>query len=142
MEGAEEEEFVLLGDLSVDFLKPASPSFRHLHQALLLPLNLFNLITTATTFYKGGCTSLDVVLSNSESLNSGLVADTDVSDHCLVMGTYNLTSPLAGYTDTSACRGMATSDLRHLDVSLLERLLKNAGLTQFELSDVEGMWNK
>ena len=37
---------------------------------------------------------------------------------------------------------MATSDLRHLDVSLLERLLKYAGLTQFELSDVEGMWNE
>ena len=32
--------------------------------------------------------------------------------------------------------------LRHLDTSLLERLLENAGLTQFELSDVEGMWNE
>ena len=82
MEGAEEEEIVLLGDLNVDFLKPASPSLRHLHQALLLPLNLSNLITgTVTRFYKGSCTSLDVVLSNSESLNSGLVADTDVSIH-------------------------------------------------------------
>ena len=34
------------------------------------------------------------------------------------------------------------SSRSHLDVSLLERLLKNAGLTQFEPSDVEGMWNE
>ena len=46
LEGAEGEEIVLLGDLNGNFLQPSSALFSHLKQAVLLPLQLSNLIMT------------------------------------------------------------------------------------------------
>ena len=52
LEGAEGEEIVLLGDLNVNFLQPSAALFSHLKQAVLLSLQLSNLITQPTRFSK------------------------------------------------------------------------------------------
>ena len=57
LEGAEEEEIVLMGDLNVDFFRKTTASYRHLLDAILLPLNLSNHIDSVTRFSKCGSSS-------------------------------------------------------------------------------------
>ena len=138
LEGAENEEMVLLGDLNVDFLKKSTAPYHHLQDAVLLPLNLNNVINSATRFTSHGSSSLDVVLSNTDSIHSGEVIDTEISDHALVMAKYRraTTQP-----PSRRCQRMRR-DLRHLDVDRFANLLCSAGLSEFSHDDADGMWQE
>ena len=121
LEGAGGEEVIVLGDLDVDFLQTGSRDFDHLNRAMLLPLNLTNLITQATRFSKHGQTSLDAILSNSTKLHSGSVEECDLSDHCLVSATLDYTS---GPSATVASRKRyLRRDFRQFDSLEFQQLL-------------------
>ena len=140
LEGAEGEEVIVLGDLNVDFLQTGSRDFDHLNRAMLLPLNLTNLITQATRFSKHGQTSLDAILSNSTKLHSGSVEEFDLSDHCLVSAPLNYTS---GPSATVASRKRyLRRDFRQFDPLEFQQLLHVANLSCFQGHDVDHMWSE
>ena len=124
---------MLLGDLNVNFLQPSSALFSHLKQAVLLPLQLSNLITQPTRFSKSVQTSLDVVLSNSDKVHSGSVKDCEISDHCLVTAILECVHHLP--TGKSTSTKYVRHDFRQFNPDTIQMLLQNADLSQFSSHD-------
>ena len=120
---------MLLGDLNVNYLQPISSLFSHLKQAVLLPLQLSNLITQPTRFSKSVQTSLDVVLSNSDKVHSGSVKDCEISDHCLVTAILECVHHLP--TGKSTSTKYVRRDFRQFNPDTFQMLLQNADLSQF-----------
>ena len=138
LEGAEEEETVLLGDLNVDFLRKTIYSYRHLLDAILFPLNLSSYIDSAARFSTHGSSSFDTVLSNTERLQSGSFLNTNFSDHCLVTAVYEHTEPSKIHPSRTRVR----RDLHHLNVNKNAALLHSAGLSEFNHEDVDSTWRE
>ena len=78
-----EEEVVLMGDLNVDVLSSSDTNIVHL-KATCTPLQLKNLVHAPTRLSSTSQKCLDVILSNSTSLNPAVVEHLDFSDHALV----------------------------------------------------------
>ena len=81
---------------------------------------------------------MDVILSNSERLHSGVVTDTDVSDHCLVTAKY--TPLLSQPKQSPRVSSRVYRDLQSIKAAQLEQLFQTAGLSQFESYCVDDMW--
>ncbi len=145
VEGAEAEELVILGDLNVDFLQKTNAMFRSLKHTLMLPLGLKNLIKEPTRYAKNVKSSLDVILTNSDRIYNGAVADNDLSDHCLITAKMEILSspePETSLPKNSGRSSYLQRDMRKFDPVKFQEELQGNGLTNFSSKNVDAMWQE
>ena len=128
---------VIMGDFNTDALITTDPGWKHLEN-LLLSNGLENFITEPTRITSSRQSCLDLMISNTDSPPDCQVIETHLSDHQLILGSFEVSHSPVVPSATAVRR-----DWSKFNIDLFKDYLSGQNINSFSSSgDIDELWSE